>query len=191
MRKINLFLNILSIIIIALVAFYIIDMRRKAQSRQETISTTPTATSGQNRTATPTQMPQETEEAPKVSDVMIYLIAIGDEGKSGEEIGCQDSIVPVQVDVLPTTQPLHAAIQKLFDTGQYYGESGLYNALYQSDLDIQSIEIQNTHAIIRLTGTLRSGGVCDDPRIEEQLRRTALGFETVQTVSVFINGEEL
>lgn len=190
MRKINLFLNIISIIIIVLIAFYIIDMRRKSQGNQNQTSPTPTVATSQNE-ITPTQKPQETGTVPTVGSISMYLTAVGDKGESGEEFGCQDSIVPVQVEITPTTQPLHAAIQELLDTGQYYGQSGLYNALYQSDLTIKSIGIDDGHATIELTGTLRSGGVCDDPRIKEQLERTALHFTTVDSVTVLINGEEL
>jgi hypothetical protein len=74
---------------------------------------------------------------------------------------------------------------------QFYGESGLYNALYQSDLVVQGINIQNGRATIALTGTLTSGGVCDDPRIMEQLRQTALQFSTVNSVAITVNGVPL
>src|SRR5690348_4697167 len=67
----------------------------------------------------------------------IYLIAIGDNGHSGPVVGCQDSLVPVtglDIGNQPTTEDkISAALGKLFAIhDQYYGESGLYNALYQS-----------------------------------------------------------
>ena len=63
----------------------------------------------------------------------MYLIAIEDGGQSGPQIGCNDSVIPVVIDIEPTIAPLTAAINRLLSLDeQYYGESGLYNALYQS-----------------------------------------------------------
>ncbi len=122
----------------------------------------------------------------------IYLIAVGDEGESGIEIGCGDSIIPVEVAIEPTNAPLTASLEKLLIIDEEYsGQSGLYNALYRSDLSIDSINIQNGEAIIRLTGELRIGGVCDEPRIQAQLEQIALQFSTVDNVSIFVNGTPL
>lgn len=122
----------------------------------------------------------------------IYLIAVGDEGQNGKEIGCGDSVISVEVEIEPTIAPLTAALEELLaiDT-RLYGQSGLYNALYQSDLTLESVNIVNSTAVIRLTGTLTLGGVCDEPRVEAQLKETALQYTTVDQVSVFINGTPL
>ena len=122
----------------------------------------------------------------------IYLIAVGDEGQAGEEIGCGDSVVPVEVEIEPTIAPLRAALNELLaiETREY-GESGLYNALYQSDLELETVRIDNREAVISLTGDLLLGGVCDEPRVGAQLRQTALQFATVDEVSIFINGAPL
>jgi hypothetical protein len=120
--------------------------------------------------------------------VKIFLIALEDNGQSGILVGCGDSSVPVTV-VIPRTQGvLKAALEKLLSIKeQYYGESGLYNALYQSDLKLKSVTIDEGKAIIHLTGTVMLGGVCDAPRVEAQIRQTALQFSTVSDVEVFIN----
>ncbi|MFP4394775.1 MAG: GerMN domain-containing protein, partial [Anaerolineales bacterium] len=122
----------------------------------------------------------------------IYLVAIGDEGESGEEIGCGDSLIPVEVEIEPTVAPMTAALEKLLaiDTREY-GQSGLYNALYQSDLTVEGIDIEDREAIIELSGELVVGGVCDSPRVQAQLQQTALQYSTVDEVSIFINGEPL
>mgnify|MGYP006287649501 CR=1 FL=1 len=122
----------------------------------------------------------------------IYLIAVGDEGRSGEEIGCGDSVIPVEIEIEPTIAPLTAALEELLaiDT-RLYGQSGLYNALYQSDLRLESVSIVDSEAVIRLSGTLTLGGVCDAPRVEAQLKETALQYSTVDQVSVFIDGRPL
>jgi hypothetical protein len=35
------------------------------------------------------------------------------------------------------------------------------------------------------------GGVCDEPRVRAQLEETALQFVTVDSVSIFVNGQPL
>ena len=120
--------------------------------------------------------------------VKIFLIALEDNGQSGILVGCGDSAVPMTV-VIPRTQGvLKAALEKLLSIKeQYYGESGLYNALYQSDLQLKSVTIDQGKAVIHLTGTVMLGGVCDAPRVEAQIEQTALQFSTVSSVEVFIN----
>ena len=63
--------------------------------------------------------------------------------------------------------------------------------LYQSDLEIENLYIQDGVAYIYLKGELLQGGTCDSPRIEEQLKATALQFSTVRDVKIFINNEPL
>jgi spore germination protein GerM len=74
---------------------------------------------------------------------------------------------------------------------EFYGQSGLYNALHQSNLSVQGIDIDNGHATIALNGDLQMGGTCDTPRIEAQLTQTALQYSTIDTVSITINGQPL
>ncbi len=119
----------------------------------------------------------------------IFLVAMEDGGISGKAIGCGDSAVPVNIEIPHTTAVLRAALTELLSIKeQYYGESGLYNALYRSNLTIDGINLQNGEAVIELRGELNLGGVCDNPRIQAQLEETALQFNTVQKASFFING---
>jgi hypothetical protein len=74
---------------------------------------------------------------------------------------------------------------------QNYGESGLYNVFYQSDLEIETINVEDGEAIIRLAGSLLLGGVCDEPRVRAQIEETALQFSTVSEVTIYINGNLL
>ena len=125
--------------------------------------------------------------------VRIYLVAIGDNGVSGKLIGCGDSLVPVEVRINPTLGVLRAALNELFklEGQQYYGQSGLYNALSQSKLAIEDVAVIGNEARIFLTGTLTLGGVCDNPRVEAQLKALAMQFSTVERVSIYINSEAL
>lgn len=125
--------------------------------------------------------------------VNIFLVAVGDNGASGKLIGCGDSLVPVEVRIEPTLGVLRAALNELFKLeGQImYGQSGLYNALYLSDLSIADVAVIDGEARIDLQGELITGGECDIPRIEEQLRAIALQFSTVDRVSIRVNGVPL
>jgi len=125
--------------------------------------------------------------------VKIYLIAIEGNDTQSEKIGCNDQVIAVDRKIPSTKTPLTQALQELFSLhDQYYGQSGLYNALYQSHLSISSVSIDTQgKATIRLRGQLQSGGVCDDPRIKAQITKTALQFSTVRIVEIFINGENL
>ncbi len=122
----------------------------------------------------------------------IYLIAPGDGGQNGIPIACDDSAVPVQVSFAPTVAPLTAALEQLLAiNSRTYGESGLYNALYQSALRLESINIEEGRATIALSGSLSVGGVCDSPRVDAQIRNTALQFSTVDAVDILVNGQPL
>jgi hypothetical protein len=131
-------------------------------------------------------------DVPVAHTVLIFLIAVDDNGQSGSLVGCGDSAVPVQVQTPPTSQVLQAALVSLLSIkDQYYGQSGLYNALYQSDLQVDSITIVAGKASVYLTGTLLIGGECDIPRVQAQLEQTILQFPTVTEADIFINGKPL
>ncbi|HVN53157.1 MAG TPA: GerMN domain-containing protein [Anaerolineaceae bacterium] len=151
-------------------------------------------------TAEPTEIQAPTQPAATATSgstgapqmVQIFLIAVGDEGKAGKKVGCGDSVVPVKVEIQRTQGVLRAALQALLSKkDQYYGQSGLYNALYQSDLQVGSLAIVNGKAEIHLTGTLKLGGECDNPRVQAQLEETALQFSTVRDTAIFINDRTL
>ena len=120
--------------------------------------------------------------------VKIFLIALEDNGQSGPLVGCGDSVIPITVTIPQTQGVLRAALERLLSAKQeFYGESGYYNALYQSDLELENVRIEQGQAIIHLTGTVMLGGVCDSPRVQAQIEQTALQFSTVSAVAVFIN----
>ena len=149
-------------------------------------SPVPTATlQDQTPTATAT-------DASTVYTVKIFLIAIGDNGQGGLGVGCGDSVIPVQIKIPPTQGVMKAALGKLLSLkDQHYGESGLYNALFQSDLKVESINISAGKASVYLTGSLTMGGECDNPRVQAQLEQTVLQFPTTTEADIFINGKPL
>ncbi len=122
----------------------------------------------------------------------IYLVAVGDDGESGKEIGCNDSLVPVQVQIDAAADPATAALNELLSIKDRNHEpSGLYNALYQSDLSVEEMRITDGEAVVRLSGTLKLGGVCDEPRVKEQLQQTVLQYVGVEKVSIIVDDTPL
>jgi hypothetical protein len=143
-------------------------------------------------TAEATAGPATVPAAQQVDMVTIYLIAIGDNGVSGPMVGCGDSAVAVNVPIVPTDQPLKPAIEALLAIkDQFYGESGLYDALYQSALTVDSASITGDTAAVALSGSLLQGGECDSPRIKAQLELTAAQFPGVTQAAITLNGQSL
>ena len=151
------------------------------------VPATPTSTS-----LPPTHTPIAATITSGPQMVQMFLIAVGDNGQSGKLVGCGDSLVPVQIEIPASQGVLRASLEKLLSLKkQYYGESGLYNALYQSDLQLESVTIEAGKAVIKLTGTLTLGGECDNPRVAAQLEATARQFPTVSDVSIYVNDKLL
>jgi hypothetical protein len=124
--------------------------------------------------------------------VKLYLVAIGDNGKTGQKIGCGDSLIAVDRDIPRTGSPLKDTLTLLFAIrDQYYGQSGLYNALYQSDLKVDGISSHDGVFKVDLSGKVQLGGECDNPRFEAQITQTIRQFSTVQQADVYVNGKSL
>ena len=182
--------------------------RTPAPSRAVTAAPLPTATRAPSGAPSLAPKPTATVAAPTVTPsptasptarplvlvdrVKIYLVAIGDEGKAGKAIGCGDSLVAVERQIQPTSEPLKAAYQELLSIhSREYGQSGLYNALYQCNLKVDSVALASGKATVHLSGQTALGGECDNPRVGAQLTEIALQFPTVKEVAVFVNGAPL
>lgn len=128
--------------------------------------------------------------------VNMYVVALDDNGRNGELIGCGDSLVPLQREVSVTSSSTQAAMYAalsilLSNNHQTLEEGAYYNALYQSNLDIESVTVTNGVATVRLVGEIALSGVCDNPRFEAQLQQTVLQFSGVESAQFFVNGEIL
>ena len=132
------------------------------------------------------------EAASLAGRVRVFLIATGDDGRSGRKVGCGDSAVPVEVNLPRPAPALEGALKALLamhdrsDPG-----SGLYNALYASRLTVRGVSRAGSQARVDLAGYLERGGECDDPRILAQLQETALQFPDVQQVAFYLEGKPL
>lgn len=142
--------------------------------------------------------PPETESALDLNAtamterVRVFLIAPEDGGALGRKVGCSDSAVPVEVQ-LPTSRPaLEGSLEALFGLeSRYHGASGLYNPLYASPLEIETVQRVGSEARIRLGGYVELGGDCDGPRMLAQLTETVLQFPDVQRVTFFLGDKPL
>ncbi len=139
----------------------------------------------------------------------LYYIAVDDNGGSGEKIGCGDSVVavkkPIATQNLFPNKQVEVALKALFaDTAETVGESGLKNTLAASKLTVLSVDIvqrnglvnnnawdANTTMRVKLSGTISSGGTCDDPRISAQILQTIAQFTGQSKIDVTVNGQPL
>jgi spore germination protein GerM len=131
--------------------------------------------------------------AQTTKSVKIYLVALSDNGKNGRKIGCDDSLIAVTREVRSTGAPLKAALEALLATPAESSEGGrqLGNYWKGSDLKLASVSISKGTATIKIRGTLTVAGVCDEPRIIEQIEATAKQFKPVKKVKVTVNGTAL
>ena len=143
---------------------------------------------------TPTVVQQQitpTLTSSATTSANLYFVALADNGKSGEKIGCNDSLVAVSTNI-SGEDSIQATLNELLSyKQQYYGQSGLYNSLYQSNLTIESITIDDGVATVNLTGTVQLGGACDNPRFEQQLMTTILQFPSIESVDIYVNNKPL
>ena len=130
------------------------------------------------------------QAARRTREVKVYLVALDDKGKRGRRIGCDDSLVPVTRTVAAAGAPLRAAVEELLAVPREY-EGGLGNYWAGEGLRVQSAVISRGVATVRIAGTLPVAGVCDQPRIEEQIKATARQFRRVRSVRVLLNGRRL
>ena len=56
---------------------------------------------------------------------------------------------------------------------------------------MDSLSISNGVASVALSGSLKLGGECDNPRVQAQLEQTVLQFPTVTQAEITINGKPL
>ena len=180
---------VIIILVFALTGIFVYFYFKNKQIKTST-SASPTA-----QVSSPTRFPSPVPSqspSPATTKVKIFMIAPDDNGVLGKKIGCGDSAVAVTREVPETQAVLKAAMEQLISIkDKNYGETGLYNALYNSSLNLESASIENGRATVKFSGTLNLVGTCEDARIEAQFQETALQFSTVQSADIFINDQNL
>lgn len=133
---------------------------------------------------------KEATPVQKTQEVKVYLVAVNDAGKSGKKIGCDDSLVAVTRTIKATATPLKAALQELV-AGPSERDGELGNYVFGPDLKVKSVSLSKGTATIRFSGQISVAGVCDMPRITEQIEATAKQFPTVKRVRVYVGKRTL
>ncbi len=118
----------------------------------------------------------------------LYLVALGPTEVHGEALGCGDVLVGVEQTAKVIGTPLETALQALLTAED---QGNLVNAVRRPDLAIESVTIDRGKAIVRFKGRFKIRGVCDIPRIEMQLKRTALQFSELDTVEFLVGDQTL
>lgn len=140
----------------------------------------------------PVEKPDDFEFEDSFTTIYIEL-----EGASEEEsIGCGDGADPLENlihESLSEEQKIKLALETLFeDKEQNNTKLNHYNALYQSELTVDSVLWTPEIVTVALSGTLISGGTCDDPRIQAQIMETIkANLSSDAIISVSINGDDL
>ncbi|MGO4585322.1 GerMN domain-containing protein [Arthrobacter sp. 2RAF6] len=149
----------------------------------------PTTANPQAPEAGPVPAPLPT--AGESTGSFVYFVAIGDGGSRGVRFGCGDSLVAVHITTPPGSDPLAMAMGQLLAPDGTASRAGLYNALSGSALRYVSGYLDGTTAVVNLSGSLRPGGACDNPRIETQLAQTAVAATGASQAAIYIDGNIL
>jgi hypothetical protein len=139
--------------------------------------------------APPVSTPNVTPTATP-NTVKIFMIALEDNGKSGVKIGCNDSVVPVDIQIKETDKPVAAALTQLFAI-KTKDSNGFYNSLYQSNIRVQTSDVVRGKVVVNLIGTYKLGGTCDTPRFIAQIRNTVEQFDWSKDATITLNGVAL
>jgi spore germination protein GerM len=166
------------------------DTTSNANANSQPTSTV-TSTPASTPAATPATTATPASNTATTQEVKVYLVAVNDNGKMGKKIGCEDSLVPVTRTIKPTDAPLKAAIEELLAIPHEFSKQ-LGNYWWGKNLQLKSVSISDGVATIYITGEGPFvAGVCDEPRIKEQIEETAKQFPTVKQVKVFVNNRPL
>jgi hypothetical protein len=143
--------------------------------------------------ASPTPIPSVTPQPTLITEtVKIFFVALEDNGKSGPKIGCGDSLVSVDQEINYKGDKLKNTLEQLLmQKTQFYGQSGFYNALFSSNLKVDTVSYKGSTASVYLTGEMQLGGTCDTPRFEEQLKATMLQFPEIKNAEIYINNQPI
>ncbi|MDQ0030009.1 GerMN domain-containing protein [Arthrobacter bambusae] len=141
-------------------------------------------------TATP-RAPAPLPTAGGSTGTTVYFVAMGDGGSRGVRFGCDDSLVPVQITAPSGSDPLATAMGRLLASDDTASRAGLYNAISGSALRYVSGYLDGTTAVVNLSGSLRSGGACEQTRIEAQLAQTAVAATGASQAAIYLDGDTL
>jgi hypothetical protein len=158
-----------------------------------TATVVPTSTPSPEPSPSPT--PTITVGAPAAVSgnwIVKYLVLPG----TGGPVGCGDSLVPVSTGQMisgDVSQDVSTALKSLFSTGgQHIGD--LYNALYQSNLSVASVEFKKQTGEITVYlagGFTKPKDDCEKLRYRAQVWDTIRQFPEIWRAYVWVNDKLL
>ena len=120
-----------------------------------------------------------------------YLVKIDDGGKAGTMIGCGDSLIAVSKSTSDSDLMRAALRGLLVDRSSSTVNTGLYNSLAFSTLDLENVVADNGKLIVKISGNLKIGGTCDNPRIKSQIEETVKQYADGKSFDILINNTPL
>lgn len=106
--------------------------------------------------------------------------------------GCGAYITFTSLEIPETTGVLHAVYDNIFNqiSSDVSGENAdIQNVIAtQTGLTYDSVEIVNGAASLYLSGTIMTNS-CADPAFRGQIEAAAFQFDTVESLTVFVNGQ--
>ncbi|WP_448809097.1 GerMN domain-containing protein [Agromyces bauzanensis] len=150
---------------------------------------TPTPSASESASPSPTTSPTPTAPETRTVPLTLYYVALGDEGVTGEPLGCGDSLVAFTTEPVTTDDVLRSSMERLLaDTVRNLGGSGLYSAIPGGTLSYVDGSVDDGTVTVELTGLPAPAGECDNPRIESQLERTAMAATDATDALVLVDG---
>lgn len=156
---------------------------------------TPTPIPTETSTPTPTETATATLPPPTPSGedaIYIYYMLLD----NGGPVGCGDTAIKINTGLWRTgdvAQDTATALKRLF-ASHYKDMGNLYNALYASNIKVDTVSFKAFDGIIsiRLSGTYgRTDDRCDNSRSRAQVWSTIRQFSDVKTIDILLNGNLL
>lgn len=130
---------------------------------------------------------EEKEEGGDSVTVTLFMVETGNDSGKGTPIGCGDLLVERRVRI-PKGENLLAGTMRALIAPE---NDGPENFVAGKDVKLERAEISGGVARVYLAGVIPLSGVCDHPRVEQQLLRTAAQFAEVDSALVYIGGQRL
>lgn len=128
----------------------------------------------------------ETDDPSQRTTTTVYIPLV----QNGGTIGCGVDIFYAPHTVPKTTGVLDATYKLLFDIkmNPEITTDGFWNSVAgYTQLHYDHVVIENATAKVYLTGNMYGPGHCSLPEVREQITKTALYYDTVDSVEVYVN----
>jgi LysM repeat protein len=144
-------------------------------------------------TVAPLAPPTGTVSTPPLGTrALVFLVVPSEPVQTEAGFTCADTFAPGEVPLDPPQALPRAALEYLVNLReQNPGGTTLLNALYQSTLTVEDVQIVGDEARVALAGQIVATGPCDAARIRQQLELTAKQPEGVTRAAIFVNGVPL